>query len=304
ATIDLLLSQASGVDPAQFPELISALTAVAKGAALFTALRPTAAEFAFAVRAAGSYSWLDPSALPTAPVANSPYAAFEALLTAFRLNQRQPARTPKLFDVLGQWLPPGTLPGEVQTAVAALAPALDASDADVLAIANALGATTPALTAQGRPGSLADMAMLAAVAAALDVAARYRLSGAMLVQLASFPEADAAAAFAAFQAQYAQDAWLAAIRPVEDTLRETRRDALVAYLLGPFGQDKAPVPMFNADDIYNYYLIDPEMSSCALTTRLLEASLAIQQFVQQCLLNLVIGGVTVDTSKGPWNEWS
>ena len=305
ATIDLLLAQTSGVDPTEFPALINAFTAVAKGAALCTALRPTAAEFAFAVQVAGSYGWLDPSALPVAPVAASPYAAFEALLTAFQLDRRQPARSPKLFDVLGNWLPPGTLPADVPTAVAALAPALDASVADVLAIATALGATAPDLTAQGRPGSLADMTMLAAIAAALDVAARYRLSGAMLVQLAAAPAtaATAAAAFAATQAQYAQDAWLAAIGPVEDTLREARRDALVAYLLGP-GQATAPVPMFTTDDIYNYYLIDPEMSSCALTTRLLEASLAIQQFVQQCLLNVVIAGVTVDTSQGPWNEWS
>ena len=184
ATIDLLLAQTSGVNPAGFPALISGFTTVAKGAALFTALRPTAAEFAFAVLAASSYGWLDPGALPVVPVSESPYAAFEALLTAFRLNRRQPARAPKLFDILGQWLPPGTVPPDAPTAVAALAPALDASDADVLAIADALGAGPPALDAQGRPGSLADMTMLAAIAAALDVASRYRLSGAMLVQLA------------------------------------------------------------------------------------------------------------------------
>ena len=53
ATISLLLAQASGVDPTQFPALISAFTAVAKAAALYTALTPTATEFAFAVQAAG-----------------------------------------------------------------------------------------------------------------------------------------------------------------------------------------------------------------------------------------------------------
>jgi hypothetical protein len=305
ATITLLLSQTSGVDPTVFPALINGFTAVAKGAALYTALGPTAGEFAFAIQAASSFGWLDPSALPLAPVAASPYAAFEALLTAFRLDRRQPARTTKLFDVLGQWLPPGALPPDVPTAVTVLAPALNASQADVLAIATALGATVPALTAAGLPGSLADMATLGAIAAALDVAARYRLGGATLVQLAAVPAtpASAAAAFAAVQAQYAQEAWLAAIGPVEDSLREARRDALVAYLLGP-GQAAAPVAMFTTDDIYNYYLIDPEMSSCALTTRLLEASLAIQQFMQQCQLNIVIAGVTVNTSQGPWSEWS
>ncbi len=381
ATIGLLIAQTSGVDPAQFPALVSAFTAVAKAAALFTALNPTETAFAFAVQAAASFGWLDPSALPVAPVTASPYTQFEALLTAFRLDQRQSARTPKLFDILAQWLPPGSLPPDCTTAVAgptltitgasdgtpiavdtatphglqtgeqvsisgvlgntaangtftvtvtgpasftldgsagngtwtsggtvsqsALAFALNASVNDVLALASALGATAPGLTAGSRPGSLADMAMLAAIASALDVAARYSMSGATLWQLAATPAtADtASAAMAALQAQYAQSAWFGAIQPVEDKLRETRRDALVAYLLGP-GPGAGVPPMLTTDDIYNYYLIDPEMSSCALMTRLLQASLAVQQFVQQCFLNLTIADVTVDTSDPRWSEWS
>ena len=271
ATIDLLLTQTSGVNPADFPTLISAFTAVAKGAVVRSPRcarpRPSSPSRCWPrARTDG----LIPAPCRTAPVSESPYAAFAVLLTAFRLNRRQPARTPKLFDVLGQWLPPGTVPPDVPAAVAALAPALDASDADVLAIADALGAGPPALDAHGRPGSLADMTMLDALAAALDVVSRYRLSGAMLVQLAGGLGAETVA-FAALQAQYTQDAWLAAIRPAEDTLREARRDALVACLLGRAVQATAPVRMFTTDDIYNYYLIDPEMSFCALTTRLLEA---------------------------------
>lgn len=381
ATIGLLLAQSSSVDPTQFPALVSAFTAVAKAAALYTALNPTATEFAFAVQAAGSYGWLDPSALPLVPVSASPYAQFEALLTAFRLDRRQPARAPKLFDILGQWLAPGSLPPDVPTAIAgptlaiadasntspitvdtatphglqtgeqvtisgvggntaangtftvtvtgpssftldgsagngawtsggtvsqpALAFALNASVDDVQALAAALSATAPGLSAAARPGSLADMAMLAAIAGALDVTTRYGISGATLVQLAAAPATAqaASAAIGAFQAQYGQNAWLGAIQPVEDTLRETRRDALVAYILGPGPAGAVPL-MLTTDDIYNYYLIDPEMSSCALMTRLLQASLAIQQFVQQCFLNLVIDGITVDTADPRWSEWS
>ena len=381
ATISLLIEQASSVDPDQFPALISAFTTVAKAAALFTALNPTEAAFAFAVQAAADFGWLDPSALPLVSVATSPYAQFEALLAAFRLNQRQSARAPKLFDILGQWLPPGTLPPDVNTAVAgttlivtgasnaspiaittaaphglqtgdqvtisgvlgntaangtftvtvtsattftldgstgtgawagggivsqpALAFALNASVNDVLAIASALGAIAPGLTPATRPGSLADMTMLAAIAAALDVTVRYGISGATLVQLAAAPPTPqtVSAAMGALQAQYAQSDWFGAIQPVEDALRETRRDALVAYLLGPGPAGNAPL-MLTTDDIYNYYLIDPAMSSCALMTRLLQASLAVQQFVQQCFLNLTIAGVAVDTSDPRWDEWS
>jgi hypothetical protein len=97
------------------------------------------------------------------------------------------------------------------------------------------------------------------------------------------------------------------VQPVEDGLRQTRRDALVAYLLGP-GANLVPMfTFFTTDDVYDYFLIDPEMCACAITTRLLQASLAVQQFVQQCFLNLSIQ-VTVDTTNdsptSPWNEWS
>jgi hypothetical protein len=380
-TINKLVAQTSGVDPTQFPDLINAFTSVAKAAALFTAIKPTEAEFTFLTQNAASFGWIDPSALPLNPTSASEYDAFEAFLRAIRLNRRQGARSPKLFDILGQWLPPNPLPQDLATAIGgptihvtaasnaspiaittatahglqtgaqvtisgvvgntsangtftitvidnvnftldgsksngaysgggtvtqpSLAFALGANVSDVLAIANALNATAPKLTAANRVGSLADMAMLTIIAAALDVCVRYGISGSALVSLAVDPATSdsASAARGTLQSQYAQSDWFAAIQPVEDTLRGKRRDALVAYLLGPGPVN--PVPrMLTSDDIYDYYLIDPEMCPCALTTRLLEASLAVQQFVQQCFLNLFFSSVTVDMSDSRWSEWS
>ena len=461
-TIAALIAQTSGVDPTAFPTLINGITAVAKAAALFTASKPTTAEFSFVVQNAGVFGWLDPSALPLTSVSQSPYPEFEALIGALKLNRLQTARTPKLFDVLGQWLvtipanptiaisgnqfaivgasnatpiaittatahglqsgsqvaiygvggntaangaftitvtgpssftlngstgngawtsggsvtavtgnpltvsaasntspiaitttsPHGlqtgmqvvlygvagntaanglftvtvtgsstftlngsigngalTSAGSVIAVISSLALALNANVADVTAIATALNATAPTLNAANQSGSLADIAMLTSISNTLQVCARYGISGAMLVQLAQTP-ADANSASAArtvLQAQYSQDKWFAAIQPVEDKLRETRRDALVAYLLGSWAARDLPrvVDVVKTpDDIFDLYLIDPEMSSCAVTTRLLEASLAIQQFVEQCFLNLP-GAVTVDMSNTQLtDEWS
>ncbi|HXB69951.1 MAG TPA: neuraminidase-like domain-containing protein [Candidatus Acidoferrales bacterium] len=303
-TVALLVAQNSPVDPLQFPAIVNAFTSVAKAAALFTALKPTETEFAFVVQNAGTFIWLDPSALPLAPTNVSPYSQFEALLRALRLNKRQTARTPKLFDILGLWLPPNSLP-DVGPTIDALALALNASVNDVIAIAQALGATKPGLTLGTLPGSLADMAMLTSIASALDVVARYGISGMALVQLATVPAnpETASAARGALQAQYAQSAWFGAIQPVEDVLRQNRRDALVAYLLSDALDDSRPA-LLTTDDIFNYYLIDPEMCPCALMTRLLQASLAIQQFMQQCFLNLSFANVSVDMSNADLvKEW-
>ncbi len=380
-TIDQLVQQTPNVDPTQFPTLIDAFTSVAKAAALFTALKLTNAEFTFLAQNAATFGWLDLGALPVNPASVSPYTQLEALLMALRLNRRQPARFPRLFDILGQWLQPNALPADLPTAIGgptititaatndspiavttaaphglqsgeqvtisgvagnnaangtfritvvdnlkftlddsrgngvytgggtvtqpSLAFALASNVNDVLAIAKALNATAPDLTPAHRQGSLADMAVMAAIGAALDVCARYGISGSVLVGLAAAPAtADtASAARGALQAQYTQSNWFGAIQPVEDVLRQQRRDALVAYILGPGPAEPVP-PMLTTDDIYDYYLIDPEMCPCAQTTRLLEASLAIQQFVQQCFLNLFFSDVTVDMSNPYWSEWS
>ena len=117
----------------------------------------------------------------------------------------------------------------------------------------------------------------------------------------------AAAAMGAFQAQYSPSDWFGAVQPVEDSLRESRRDALVAYLLGGYAGALLGVAFLTTDDIFNYFLIDPEMSACGTTTRLLQAALAIQQFVQQCFLALPMGVVvntTVTPTNTAWEEWS
>jgi Tc toxin complex TcA C-terminal TcB-binding domain/Neuraminidase-like domain/Salmonella virulence plasmid 28.1kDa A protein len=308
ATIQLLL-QNTTVDPTLFPQLVNAFTTVAKAAALYTALGASVVEFTFLVQNASSFGWLDPSALPSS--STSPYAAFEALLRSLALDRRQSAFTPKLFDVLGAWLVAGQLPTTVAAAIAgtgtvpSLALALNATVSDTAAIAGALAATAPSLIAATQAGSLADMALLASIAKALDTVARYSVPGTTLVALATAsPDAGTAgAAFGAFQAQYPQSSWFGAVQPVEDALRQNRRDALVAYLLGP-GANLVPMFVFlTTDDVYDYFLIDPEMCACALSTRLLQASLAIQQFVQQCFLNLSIQ-VTVNSTAPAWSEWT
>lgn len=308
ATIDKLLAQPT-VDPAQFPALIAAVKRVAKAGALFTALGTSPADFAFLVPNAATFRWLDPAALPLSSITPSPYAAFEALLQALALQKRQSGRASKFFDVLGVWLQTGGLPADVAGAIGggtvSLARALNAGVADITVIAAQLGATAPSLDPAHQAGTLADVATLHRIADALDVIARYKISASTLLLLAApTPGADNAdAAMGVLQAQYPQSSWFAAVQPVEDVLREARRDALVAYLLGP-GPATSPAASFLTDnDIFDYYLIDPLMCPCGETTRLLQPSLAIQQFVQQCFLNLNIGA-KVDTTDTRWSEWS
>ncbi|MEI6268261.1 MAG: neuraminidase-like domain-containing protein [Methylococcaceae bacterium] len=69
------------------------------------------------------------------------------------------------------------------------------------------------------------------------------------------------------------------LRPISNRLRNLQRDALVAYLIHRDG-------LADSNELFDRYLIDVEMGSCMLTSRIKQAISSVQLFVQRCLLNL------------------
>lgn len=79
------------------------------------------------------------------------------------------------------------------------------------------------------------------------------------------------------------DVWLTTIQSVNDIFRNKRRDAMVAYIL----HHQPPTPEIDtANRLYEYFLIDVEMNACMKTSRIKQAILTIQLFIQRCLMNL------------------
>ncbi len=83
----------------------------------------------------------------------------------------------------------------------------------------------------------------------------------------------------AHKAQYDNAAWLEIARPIADQLREAQRAALVAYLLPRVGAT-------DSGDLFDYFLIDVEMSPCMQTSRIKQAISSVQLFIQRCRMNL------------------
>lgn len=107
----------------------------------------------------------------------------------------------------------------------------------------------------------------------------------------------------ASKAKYSLESWLKVVQPFQDILREKKRDALVAFLIEhsmrnenptvPYPAPAPPEPVYvntkywsNHNDLYAYFLLDVDMSSCQLTSRIRQASLSVQVFVQRCFLGL------------------
>lgn len=76
-------------------------------------------------------------------------------------------------------------------------------------------------------------------------------------------------------------AWFERAKTVRDKLREKQRDALAAWLIAHHG-----VGFKTYEDLFDHFLIDVEMSSCAKTSRIRQALSSVQLFVQRALLGL------------------
>ena len=89
----------------------------------------------------------------------------------------------------------------------------------------------------------------------------------------------------AVKARYPDDQWLEIGGPVRNALREKQRAALVSYLIAHPNPAKG-WKWEDSNGLYEYFLIDVEMSPCQMTSRIKQAISSVQMFVQRCLLNL------------------
>jgi hypothetical protein len=79
--------------------------------------------------------------------------------------------------------------------------------------------------------------------------------------------------------------WTNAVRPLNDGLRENQKQALISYLLVQ-DQFVAENNIIDADSLFEFFLIDVQMTSLVQTSRIKQAISTVQLFVQRVLLGL------------------
>src|SRR5262249_10769691 len=100
------------------------------------------------------------------------------------------------------------------------------------------------------------------------------------------------------RAKYDDEAtWLTVAKPLNDRLRERQRDALVAYLLPRMN-------LTDSNELFEFFLIDPEMGVCMETSRVNQAIFSVQLFVQRCLMNLEkdVSPSAIDADQWEWRK--
>lgn len=77
-------------------------------------------------------------------------------------------------------------------------------------------------------------------------------------------------------------AWSSVARPIRDPVRKAQRDALVGWHIANPGDQTFD----DAEDVYQYFLIDVSMNPEMLTSRIVQASCTVQLFIHRCLFGL------------------
>ena len=105
--------------------------------------------------------------------------------------------------------------------------------------------------------------------------------------------------------------WLKFAQEMNDDLRKRKRDALAAYVCwdscfipadNPEFVSRYPQQFVDESDIYAYYLMDVKMEPDMTISRIVQASVSIQLFVQRAELGLEGQNVLTDEQRGEW-EW-
>ena len=301
------------VTPEAYPEQFAVLARVRKVAMLAARLRITANQLLWIGGLPATAGWVSWNLLPvTGNAAPIPFAAWERLVTGLGLRGAPFRSDDAIRDLLLLANDAATTKGAFMQALA------DAGKWSVADVTMLLGAETAAGAAQDKgllnltfPDGFRDGEGIARVRNCFRVLKRL---GASVTQLVEWTQPDLAtsdpsatrwkralananAIKNAVKAKYNDRDWLELAKPLQDKLRVRQRDALVDYLVAGrrYGVDQF--------DLYDYFLIDVEMGSCMMTTRLKQATCSVQLFVQRALMNLEAGVKVFEDDAKEWNSW-
>ena len=106
----------------------------------------------------------------------------------------------------------------------------------------------------------------------------------------------------AVKARYTADAWNSLYEQIEGAEQESKREALIGIAISELSQKPATKWIKNTRNLYEYLLIDVEMSGCAQISYIKEALNAVQIYLNRCRKQLE-PGVEDFSIPNVWWEW-
>lgn len=220
------------------------------------------------------------------------YRALMNLVAALQLRDTFRAKEGSMFDLLATFT--GADGVDLSEALDALATQARWSSTDVAAAATALG-----LEGAAELASTGVLTRLKDAVEALDrIGAPRATSWLDVDESVDDGLVTAEEVLEAVKNKHGAERWKDVGRSLRDELRDAQRKALVGYLL----TTPPDASVSTVDDLYEYLLVDVEMSPCALTSRIKQAIGSVQHFVNRSLMGLEMD-VRLGEVAGREYEW-
>lgn len=281
-----------------FQDQFQTFTLLHKVAMVLSKFRVTVNELTWLFEYGPVVGWLDLNALPLTASSASPGAFFTGwarLADLFQLRGQLPLGETVLSDVFSGARE--TLPDHAAVLARLSVGALwNLGDLEVLDGVNGFNLSFP--SAYQNESALLRLR---------DCLVLMKRLGASAEQCFAWAKADltlddAASVKQTAKAKYDDAQWLAIAKPLRDVVREKQRASLAAYLVAH--PDPARGQTWrDVNGLFEYFLIDVEMSPCQLTSRIKQAISSVQLYVQRCLMNLEPSVLANAQSDTHWREW-
>lgn len=177
-----------------------------------------------------------------------------------------------------------------------LAEATDWRESDIALLVGSNG-----FNIEATPSLFEEVQWIEDIAALMPLMQKAKIDAATLLDL-ELNNSDSDSAYAIrnlLSSGMSKKQWIEQATEMHDILREKQRDALVSFLIATTDEND-DFNFKSKTDIYNYFLIDSQMSACQLTSRIKQAISAIQLFVQRMGLHLE-NGLYLNENK--MDEW-
>lgn len=290
-------SYVATLDETTFPNIFQSMRLLHKDALMITRLEmsPTELDWWLSGTHAADMSWVHPKDFPLTsnPAISVPIAKWQAIQEFFAWKKNLPLANLTAFNFLDK-----VLDGTVTAAanVTTLAQLTAWQEQDITDLTSAFQWDNK--QEFKKSANLLRLTKCIAALRRLGVNAARALDWTIAVPT----QATAESLKQTVKAKYDLTQWEQVIQPLQDSFREFKCDALVNWLITHPNQASGQ-SWKDADGLYNYYLIDVQMSSCMLTSRLVQAAGSVQLFVQRCLLNLE-KDILAKTDLDPkWKQW-
>ena len=284
---------------------------VAKVLRLAESLRLEEVELRYLLTHGNDFDGLDLGALPTSTNEGTPQEARDRFRQILRVVDyarlrvdlaADPESLVGVFRFARRTLPDGADPAAVGQDVlnevaGRLAAITRRKPEQVLSAAALLGFTTEMDGGQMIAPGFTQERGLGRLWRVLSLATRLGVDAAVLGRWAN-PEPDHGIARDVrdtVKAKYSIEQWRQVAQPIFDTLRQQRRDALVAEVLQVTGYERM-------EQLFEHFLVDPGTEPVVHTSRLRLAISSVQTFIQRCLLNLETGVAPSSIHADRW-EW-